>query len=146
MVKIELSPGRRAGRYIVTWRGEVLIASARDPEHQVARLLLARGITGTMMTRWAGSRFVAMRFDIESAARCCTRDGGGRLVVVPFEPHPRSIENGLEPRCGGWVAAPAISAADARARHQQMATGDRSTDLEQETDMVDALSGAGCAP
>lgn len=128
MVKIELSPGPRAGTFVVAWRGGVLISTARDPEHEAARLLLARGLTGFMTTRWAGSRINSMRFDIEKAAGLSTRDGGGRLIVVPFEKHPGSIENGHVPRFGGWVAAPSISAAGARARHQQRAFNGRPTD------------------
>lgn len=142
MVEIKISPGRRAGTFLVNWRGEVLISAARDPEHEAARLLLARGITGFMTTRWAGSRINSMRIDIEKAAGLSTRDGGGRLIVVPFEKHPGSIEDGREPRCGGWVAAPSISAAGARTRHQQMATTDRPTDPQ----FAEAISGAGRTP
>lgn len=57
-------------RYCVTLHdGEILIASARDPEHEAARELLNRGITGDLITRWSGSSTIAMRLDIETAAK-----------------------------------------------------------------------------
>ena len=48
-------------RYRVTYLGATLIESARDPEFEACRALLARGITGTLVTYSPGSSVPRMR-------------------------------------------------------------------------------------
>src|SRR6188768_2081610 len=47
---IELVSPARPGRYDVRLYEEVIVRGSRDPEHDAARVLLARGITGPMVT------------------------------------------------------------------------------------------------
>ena len=56
-------------RYRVTYLGETLIESARDPEFEACRALLAKGITGTLVTYSPGSSVPRMRVDIEKGAQ-----------------------------------------------------------------------------
>ena len=44
--------------------GEVLADKVRNPEVIAAKVLAARGMTGTMETRWKGSQTVSMRWPI----------------------------------------------------------------------------------
>ena len=68
MTVVVLSPAR-PGRYDVRLCEEVIVRGSRDPEHDAARALLARGITGPMTTTRANG-MVCMRFaSIEDTAR-----------------------------------------------------------------------------
>ena len=68
-VEIERTRWTSTGaRYHVTWRGEVLIESARDPEHEACRASLANGITGTVETYFPDGIVARMRLDIEKGA------------------------------------------------------------------------------
>lgn len=63
--------------------GEQLIERARDPEHEVCRLLLARGVTGPLETFTGDRTFPSFRKDIETAAGLTvsdTRKAGPRVV------------------------------------------------------------------
>jgi hypothetical protein len=43
-------PSHRAWyAYDVTFMGEIIITDSRDPEHDLARVLVARGVTGTVV-------------------------------------------------------------------------------------------------
>ena len=59
MTVVVLSPAR-PGRYDVRLCEEVIVRGSRDPEHDAARALLARGITGPMTTMRANG-MVCMR-------------------------------------------------------------------------------------
>jgi hypothetical protein len=61
-------------RYRVTYLGETLLASARDPEFEACRALLAQGITGTLVSYGPGSLVPRMRVDIEKGAKLATID------------------------------------------------------------------------
>lgn len=61
MLELVLSPGRRPGRYDVRLDGDLIVEGSRDPEHDAARELVRRGVTGVMATRWAGSPHLATR-------------------------------------------------------------------------------------
>ena len=61
--------------------GEVLVPSARCPETDACRELLARGITGPFVTRWSRDGAIAMRGDIETMA------GGDDERVRPANVH-----------------------------------------------------------
>ena len=60
-------PDRHA-RFSVTFNGEVIVASARDPEHDACRALLARDITGRVQFYTAAGT-PSLTMDFETAAR-----------------------------------------------------------------------------
>ena len=65
-IEIERMHYRSTGaRYRVTYLGETLIESARDPEFEACRALLANGVTGTLVTYSPGSSVPRMKVDIE---------------------------------------------------------------------------------
>ena len=78
-------------RYRVTYLGATLIESARDPEYEACRALLARGITGTLVTYSPGSSVPRMRVDIEKGAKLTivenAKDGPR---TARYRPHPSS--------------------------------------------------------
>ena len=70
MIVLTLRPGIRPGRFDALADGEAIVSGSRDPEHAAARALVARGITGQMVTRWLGSAHLSTRpRDIEAVAR-----------------------------------------------------------------------------
>ena len=76
-------------RYRVTYLGETLIESARDPTFEACRALLARGIVGTLVTYSPGSSVPRLRVDIEQGAKLMTIDNandGPRFGR--YRPHP----------------------------------------------------------
>jgi hypothetical protein len=78
-------------RYRVMYLGVTLIGSARDPTFEACRALLARGITGTLVTYSPGSSVPRMRVDIEKGAKLTTIDNateGPRFGR--YRPHPTS--------------------------------------------------------
>ena len=58
-----------AGFRVLLEDGDVLLARTADPEHDACRALLSQGITGKLITRWAGSNHDSMILDIEKGAR-----------------------------------------------------------------------------
>jgi hypothetical protein len=66
----------------VSFKGEVIGTSWRDPEHSAARAFLARGLTGPIQTTDARGR-VRMRFpSVEKAGRLCVaEDARGGLYL-----------------------------------------------------------------
>jgi hypothetical protein len=76
-------------RYRVTYLGETLIGSARDPTFEACRALLAKGIVGTLVTYSPGSSVPRLRVDIEKGAKLMTIDNahdGPRFGH--YRPHP----------------------------------------------------------
>jgi hypothetical protein len=74
-IEIERTHYRSTGaRYRVTYLGETLIESARDPEFEACRALLAKGISGTLVTYSPGSSVPRMKVDIEKGAKLATID------------------------------------------------------------------------
>ncbi len=66
---------------------EVLLAASRDPEFEACRLLLARGETGKLRTRWRGSKHYGMIMGLQwGADHCC--QGGNRkaLHIAKYAP------------------------------------------------------------
>ena len=86
----------------------------RLPEHDAARALLARGITGTMQTvDEAGN--VRMRLDIEKVAQLAVREDDAGLRIVKWRPFPsarssRTGENGSQRHPGSGRQENASSA------------------------------------
>lgn len=75
-VEIERTHWTATGaRYRVTSSGGVLIESARDPEHEACRALLAKGITGTLVTFHPGGKVARMRLDIARGAGLTVTEG-----------------------------------------------------------------------
>jgi hypothetical protein len=89
-IEIERTHYRSTGaRYRVTYLGATLIESARDPEFEACRALLARGIVGTVVTYSPGSSTPRLRVDIEQGAKLMTIDNandGPRFGR--YRPHP----------------------------------------------------------
>lgn len=109
--RVELSLTHIAGtgaRYRVTHLGAVLIESTRDPEFEACRALLAKGITGTMVTYSPGSPVPRMRLDIEKGAALMTIESATvGLRICRYKPHPRAAD---DPEDGDGVSRPAVSA------------------------------------
>jgi hypothetical protein len=78
-------------RFRVTYLGATLIESAGDPEFEARRALLARGITGTLVTYSPGGSMARVRVDIEKGAKLTTIENdkdGPRFAR--YRPHPSS--------------------------------------------------------
>jgi hypothetical protein len=74
-------------RYDVILAGEVIISRSRDPEHDAARALQARGLRGSFRTIDFVTGRPRMIHDIEKAAKVSVIDrSDGGLVVVPYRP------------------------------------------------------------
>ena len=93
-VDIQLTHHTSTGaRYRVTYLGATLVESARDPEFEACRVLLAMGITGTLVTYNPGGSVSRMRVDIEHGAKLTTVEkakDGPRLAR--YRPHPTSVQ------------------------------------------------------
>jgi hypothetical protein len=57
--------------YDVLLDGEVIVSNSRDPEHDLARALLARGIKGVVEVRDGKTGTPRSRVNIERAAKWC---------------------------------------------------------------------------
>jgi hypothetical protein len=94
--RIEIEPTHytsTGARYRVTYLGETLIESARDPEFQACRALLAKGVKGTLVTYSPGSSVPRMKVDIEKGAMLTVIESareGPRFAR--YRPHPGSAE------------------------------------------------------
>jgi hypothetical protein len=93
-IEIELTHYTPAGaRYRVTYLGKTLIGSARDPEYEACRALLAKGVKGKMVTYSPGSLVPRTRIDIESGAQLTiienTNEGPRR---ARYRPHPGAAD------------------------------------------------------
>jgi hypothetical protein len=71
--------------------GERIIDGSRDPEHDSARVLVARGITGTAATIDASTGATRMRFGIERFASTCTVERANGLSIERWRPMPSEI-------------------------------------------------------
>ena len=85
-------------RYDVEYSGVLLVAGARDPEHEAARALLALGVRGSVETIDSKTAVVRMRFDIETfaATRTVERDHGG-LSTEAWRSWPSEISHAQPP-------------------------------------------------
>ena len=70
---------RYNGLYCVEFDGELIVVDSRDPEHDLARALLARGLTGKVTMLDANTGKPGTVIDIAKAAELCvseeSRDG-----------------------------------------------------------------------
>jgi hypothetical protein len=69
---IRKSRFRHTGRYSVTFDGETVVKGSRDPETDLARALVARGITGMVMVLDADTGEHRTTVNIEKAAKLRT--------------------------------------------------------------------------
>ena len=90
-VRISIRPTKAKGppRYdvVLDETGEILVRSGRDPEHETARVLQGRGLSGCMLTFMNGKP--SMTLDIGKAADLSVSDGGSSLRVVRWRPFDR---------------------------------------------------------
>src|SRR6478736_1011109 len=88
---------RYTGLYCVEFDGELIVVDSRDPEHDLARALLARGLTGkvTMLDAQTGKPRTVV--DIAKAAELCvseeSRDG---LRIQAYRESPDSDSQAAE--------------------------------------------------
>jgi hypothetical protein len=70
--------------------GEVLVKKSRCAPFDACRVLLDRGITGTVHTRRKGSDTISMKLDIDEAARLEVREGyKDPPRIVDYDPQKR---------------------------------------------------------
>ncbi len=75
IVKGRMSRGVRSRQlYHADLNGERIVENRHDVENAACRVLLARGITGTLVTRHAGETYDAMRLDIARGAGLTLRE------------------------------------------------------------------------
>jgi hypothetical protein len=80
-------------RYRVEHMGQTLIESARDPEFDTCRALLARGVRGTLAIYSPGSSVPRMRVDIEVGAKLTSIDNATKGPRIGrYRPRPNSVE------------------------------------------------------
>ena len=69
--------------YDVVLAGEIVVSGSRDPEHDLARALLARGIKGVVQIIDGKTGRPRARVDIRKAAKWCV---GSNLEVFKWKP------------------------------------------------------------
>ena len=80
------------GRYSVEFDDELIIQDSRDPEHDLARALLARGITGQVTVIDAKTLMLRTIVNIEKAAKLRTVDPDrGRLHQQKWAPYASRV-------------------------------------------------------
>jgi hypothetical protein len=94
-VGLRQNPRGRVDRWRVVWRGEEIVASTRDPEHAAARALVARGVTGRMVSYVDGRRSMLWPSIEKAAGRgVVEKANGGTPRVGKWTPHPRTEKDG----------------------------------------------------
>jgi hypothetical protein len=76
-----------SGRYDVTFEGETVVKGSKDPETDLARALLAKGITGKVMVLDANTHKHRTTVNIEKAAKLSA--SGGYFVEYRQKPRKR---------------------------------------------------------
>jgi hypothetical protein len=80
-------------RYRVNYLGKVLIESARDPEREACRVLLAKGVRGMLAIFSRGSAVQRARVDIEQGAKLTTIDNASKgPKTVNYRARPDHVE------------------------------------------------------
>lgn len=82
-----LYPDRRGERYDVRFNGELLVRRSRDPECDLARALLAKGITGTVTILDGVTGKPRSAVIIEKAARLTVKEGPLRFAAYKSRPN-----------------------------------------------------------
>ena len=95
------------GRYDVSFDGEIIVKGSRDPEPDLARALLAKGITGTIAVHDANTGKHRSTVDIEKAAKVRTEER-------PHGPRFRKVSTGRSRSTARWRRA--LGPADATSK------------------------------
>ena len=88
MLKAYLHPKKKPNdrhwyAYDVVFDGELLVTDSRDPEHDLARVLVTRGLTGKVTIYDGNTGMPRTIVDIEKAAPWCV---GSNLDRYPWKP------------------------------------------------------------
>ena len=106
-MRTELFPiwaGGKAGYvYNVVFDGELVLERRRDPDCDLARILLARGLTGKVTLYDGNTGKPRTLIDIEKAAKVCVREDDHGMRFVKWTPY--RDEKGDE-RCEGSLYSP----------------------------------------
>jgi hypothetical protein len=82
----------RGRAWHVEFNGEMVVVGSRDPEPDLARVLLARGYTGTVIVLDSVTRTARTFVNIEKAAKVCSKEGP--LRFAPYESRPERAPAG----------------------------------------------------
>ncbi len=90
MIAVELLARRKPNNrhwyaYDVVLDGETIVSNSRDPEHDLARALLARDITGVVEIRDGKTNKPRSRVNIERTAKWCVGSNLERYKWKPSE-------------------------------------------------------------
>lgn len=92
IVRATLTEVRRCtGRqmYALAIDGVVIVERSANPEFDACRVLAAKGVTGTLITRWGNRDYDAMRINIEKGTGLTASDPDkGRLAITNWSPRP----------------------------------------------------------
>ena len=91
--------------YDLVLDGETIVSNSRDPEHDLARALLARGIKGMVEVLDGRTGKPRSRVNIEKAAKWCVGSNLERYKWKPPEASDSSPHTGESAVPGGGVAA-----------------------------------------
>ncbi len=97
----------RRGLWHVLVDGETIVRSARDPEHQACRALLALGVTGKVTFRHADG-MAGMTMDIAAGAGLSVNDstGDGHPRVRKFRPFGGEVAARIDEEALGLPSGP----------------------------------------
>jgi hypothetical protein len=79
--------------YDVIFDGEVIVSDSRDAECEAARVLLGRGITGTLHMHDAETFKPRTIINIEKAAKITVKEDRHKMCFVKWRPSPWASEN-----------------------------------------------------
>jgi hypothetical protein len=79
---------RSVGRYAVSFHDEIVVENSRDPELDLARELVRRGLTGCVKIVDVSNKHRSSIPDIERASRLRTREGPLRFSAYESLPKP----------------------------------------------------------
>jgi hypothetical protein len=92
--------GGKAGYlYNVTLDGDLIVDHSRDPECDLARILLSHGITGMVTIYDGNTGRPRTQVNVEKAAKLSSRDDS-RLRFGKWKPRPSGAVDGHSPETG----------------------------------------------
>jgi hypothetical protein len=104
LIAVLIPPVRRTGvpytgTYSLEFRGDCILDGSRNPECDLARVLVGRGITGTVKVIDAVTGKHRTTVNIEKAARLCVKEGP--LRFSPYESRPEPSPEAEDGEDGG---------------------------------------------
>jgi len=84
------------GLYSINFCGELVVRGSRDPEFDLSRALVRRGLRGKILDAITGKHRSTIT-DIEKAAKLCTKEGPLRFAKLSLPdraPSPESVRHG----------------------------------------------------